>query len=653
MNRSLVSLAALAAAFSVPAFGQQVSPQPAPSAKAAPLGAEAFAALPAYEDATISPDGQHIAGKFPIGGKQVIAIQSLFDPAEKPALLSVSEESQADWVLWAGNDDLVIHLTALIPLYMGEKAYVSRLVALNRKTGKMTKILWDRMGQDAADVIWIAPDNRPEILVAAQNSIFDELEFYPRVFRVNVATGKQKVAMNPRTGVRNWAADASGTVRTGEYYSDQQRTFRLLYRGEGQGSGFKEIDRANTRKNESLLSPILFVPGTNHAVITRTRDDNGEALVEVDLTTQQDVRTLFDAPAGVEINRVTVSDDGKSVVGLSTSDGQVHWLDPLVKETQDSLDKAVPGQRARIVSMANGRNAMLVALARADTPGILYYYDAQDGRMQRLGYFSDAIKAGRMAPVRTERYIARDNLSIEAVVTSPKDRAEKNLPVIIMPHGGPWAQDRPEWDYMAQYVANLGYLVIQPNFRGSTGYGTEFTRRGEGQMGLAMQDDLVDALNWAVRKGLADPKRACIVGASYGGYAAMWGIARDPDLYRCAISISGVASLRREVNDFGRYSMGGKFADDWKKMTPDFTAVSPANFVQNIKAPLLLIHGKQDVTVDFGQSALMEDRMRAAGKNVEFLRLPEADHYFTRAADRLAMLQAMGKFLVANNPPDP
>jgi dipeptidyl aminopeptidase/acylaminoacyl peptidase len=220
----------------------------------------------------------------------------------------------------------------------------------------------------------------------------------------------------------------------------------------------------------------------------------------------------------------------------------------------------------------------------------------------------------------------------------------------MMPHGGPWGQDTVAWDYLAQYVASRGYAVVQPNFRGSTGYGAEFTRKGQGQMGLAMQDDIADGLAWAVREGIADPARACIVGASYGGYAAMWGVIKDPDLYRCAISISGVANLRREVNDFGHAFHGGKFMDDWKKMTPDFAAVSPVNGIARIKVPLLLIHGRKDVTVDVGQSESMAAKMRAAGKPVEYLPLPKADHYFTRQPDRLMMLNAIGDFLAKNNP---
>ena len=234
----------------------------------------------------------------------------------------------------------------------------------------------------------------------------------------------------------------------------------------------------------------------------------------------------------------------------------------------------------------------------------------------------------------------------------PRGGAATDLPLIVMPHGGPWGHDELAYDYWAQFLAERGYAVLQPNFRGSTGYGAAFEDAGEGQLGFAMQDDVTDGVRWAIEQKIADPKRVCIVGASYGGYAAMWGIAKDPGLYRCAISIAGVSNLRREVNDFGGTLRAKLHRTQWQKMTPDFAAVSPINAVDRIKTPLLLIHGKKDVTVDHNQSARMFAAMTKAGKAVDFVSLPLADHYFTREADRLLLLQSIEAFLAKHNPPD-
>ncbi|MFD2782458.1 alpha/beta hydrolase family protein [Novosphingobium pokkalii] len=478
--------------------------------------------------------------------------------------------------------------------------------------------------------------------------------FFPTVHRINLATGRGREVQSARDGVMDWQADGNGVVRSGVSYTKSGRLAQLVYRGADPDQPLRTIDKANSKAHEALLDPLLFEPGTDNAIATFTSDEGRDQLFEVNMLTQQTGRMLFEAPAGTEIDHVVMSQDRSAVLGVATSDApsRVHWLDPEMAEIQAAFDKSVAkqGVTVEISSLSADRSAMLVTLARPDSPGALYYFSVANGTMQRIAVFNDQLKQVPVSPVKIVRYKARDGLEIEAVMTVPKGREAHDLPVVMLPHGGPWAQDVASWDYLAQYIASRGYLVIQPNFRGSTGYGTAFRRKGEGQMGLAMQDDISDGLAWAAAQGLADPKRACIVGASYGGYATMWGLAKDPGLYRCGVSISGVASLRREVNDFGGFYMQGKFSDDWKEMTPDFAAVSPLNAVDRITAPLLLIHGRKDVTVAVGQSDAMASRMRAAGKTVDYVSLPKADHYFTRLEDRKAMLDAIGAWLAKYNP---
>jgi dipeptidyl aminopeptidase/acylaminoacyl peptidase len=308
--------------------------------------------------------------------------------------------------------------------------------------------------------------------------------------------------------------------------------------------------------------------------------------------------------------------------------------------------------RIWIESLNRDRTRMLVRAGSADMPGLLYFYDVNDGVLRKIAYINDRIGTKHLAPVKVVSYKARDGLAIEAILTLPEGREPKNLPFILMPHGGPWAQDTLSYDYWAQFLANRGYAVLQPNFRGSTGYGTAFLRKSDGQLGLSMQDDVTDGVNWAVAQGLADPQRPCIVGASYGGYAAMWGISKDPNLYRCAISIAGVSDVKQEIRGFYTSLYQNKYTSDWKRLSANFDAVSPINATAAITAPLLLIHGKKDVTVDYASSTRMYDRMRSNHKTVELVTLPMADHYFSRQEDRATLLRAMETFLAKYNPAD-
>ncbi|HLQ11760.1 MAG TPA: S9 family peptidase [Steroidobacteraceae bacterium] len=637
-----------------PAVTPSPAATPAPPTAPAPgekLPVDSFARLPFVEYPSIAPDGTHWAGLLGLGGIQSIAIFNLF---EKPAVavrIMVPDQTNVRWMRWANADNVLVGLDALVRV-TAEDWYVRRLVSVNRVTGKVSYLLWDVGGQNASDVIWMPNKAGNEVLVAAQNSIYQELDWWPAVHQVDITNGHDHVVVAPHPGISEWMADGEGTVRAGVGYDDSRRTSRLVYRPAGSRDSFRTVDRASERKGESLLRPFLFLPGGDHALVMHDNDKGMASIYEVDLATQADVRTVYEPPSG-EVEDVVVSDDGSTLLGVAVSDHTVglHWIDPGLAALQVELQKSVSTAGVLIESVSSDRSRMLVGIGAPDMPGQLSFLDLKDGVLHRLAFINEAIGSRHLAPVKLVHYQARDGLKIEAVLTLPVGREPKNLPFIVLPHGGPWAQDSLDYDYWAQFLANRGYGVLQPNFRGSTGYGTSFMHAGEGQLGLAMQDDVTDGVKWAVSQGLADEHRVCIVGASYGGYAAMWGIAKDPDQYRCAISIAGVSSLKREVNDFTSTTQNIS-RDAWERMAPNFDAVSPINAIDRLKTPLLLIHGKKDITVSYAHSSKMYDKMRKAGKSVEFVSLPLADHHFTRQEDRVALLSAMEAFLAKYNPAD-
>jgi len=622
---------------------------PVVTAPTAPPSVEAFASLPFVERAALSPDGNHIAGIFGVAGEQKIVIMPLVGGASKTIILGVPDGTQPGRVLWVNNDNIIVSLTGLLPVET-DRWYVTRLLAVNRINGKHTKLLWDMNGQNAGDVLSVPNDGSNEILVAAQDTIYSNFPgFWPTVYRVDVTNGKKRRVVIGREGVFDWGADHLGQLRVGVGYSDGGLTSRLIYR-RSNAEALRVVDKANYKRDEVLTVPFLYLPGGDNALVMRDNDAGRTSIFEVDLATQKTVRTIFEPEQG-DVEGAITSNDGK-LLGAYTTDKKnpIVWFDPDLADLQANFNKSVPNLRVHIESMSADRSKMLVRIDAAETPGSIYFYDTKVGVLQKIASVNEKLGSKKLSPVELVRYKARDGLEIEAVLTTPKGKDARNLPFIVMPHGGPWAHDSLNYDYWAQFLASRGYVVMQPNFRGSTGYGTAFLNKGKGQMGFAMQDDITDGVKWAVSQGIADAKRVCIVGASYGGYAAMWGIAKDPDLYRCAISISGVAALRREVNDFGNYLKGNLYKTQWQEMTPDFNAVSPINAVAKIKTPLMLIHGKRDVTVDHVQSQKMFNAMTKAEKVVEFVSLPLADHYFTREVDRITLLSSMEAFLAKHNP---
>lgn len=437
-------------------------------------------------------------------------------------------------------------------------------------------------------------------------------------------------------------------------YNDSSRTQTLLYRP-GRSGLFRVVNRADRRKDESLVVPELFLADPGKAVARDDREGTN-ALYELDLATLELGAKLFDVP-GYDLGDIIGDESGTGLAGVrfTAAAPSVKWFDPTLATIQADIDTAVGAdRRASIVSTSRDETKLIVHVGAPDRPGAYYYYDIARGKMNLIAQVNDSIKSARLAPVKTIKYKARDGLEIAAVLTMPQGGASTNLPMILMPHGGPFARDSETWDWWAQFLANRGYVVLQPNYRGSSGYGTAFAAKGEGQWGLAMQDDLNDAVDWAVEQKIADPKRICIAGGSYGGYAAMRAAQRDGSRFRCAISYAGVSDLSAMMRYDRRFLYHGTRQDWMKEQAPDFRAVSPINFAAAFSTPILLVHGRKDRRVSVQQSREMAEKLKAAGKVADrdyiYVEQPLADHFFSREADRLDFLRRMEAFLHEHNP---
>jgi dipeptidyl aminopeptidase/acylaminoacyl peptidase len=255
---------------------------------------------------------------------------------------------------------------------------------------------------------------------------------------------------------------------------------------------------------------------------------------------------------------------------------------------------------------------------------------------------------------------AADGLALRGVLTLPTGRTAKNLPLVVLPHGGPEARDYPVFDWWAQAFAARGYAVFQPNFRGSAGYGVAFRNAGFGQWGRKMQTDISDGVAELARQGVIDPKRACIVGGSYGGYAALAGVTVQQGLYRCAVSVAGVSDPGGLLRD-DRARGGGAstttrywrtFMGATSLMETELNTISPLKLASRADAPILLIHGKDDTVVPPQQSAAMEAALQQAGKTVELIWMPGEDHWLSRDATRVQMLTSAVAFVEKYDPPD-
>lgn len=602
-----------------------------------------FATLPFMEGPELSPDGKRIAARLAVNGTQMLAVIELIG-GKPPALVGLGDNDLLEWH-WVNDGWLAVRI-GNESLFEAEPIYLTRVAGVSAD-GKTVKPIAFREGGQSADILWTADDGTPRILMAMQKSIYLNADFWPSVSEVDVSTGRSRPKQGGMSGVFNWYPDTTGAIRMGIGVGDNGRSARLLYRPAGTGS-FRTVDRADFRKREELSLPILL-PGRT---LTIASPSGYDALYEFD-TAKLEVGAKVWGADGYDIDGAIVDGRTGALDGVryTTDRSRNHWFSPQLAEVQTLLDKAVGDRVATIASMSADQKAMIVHVGNADRPGSFYFYDAAaGGAMKRFAWVNGEIKGAALAPVSTFRYKARDGLSIEAVLTLPRGVPAKDLPLILMPHGGPAARDVAEYDWWAQFLADRGYAVVQPNYRGSAGYGRAFLEAAEGEWGLKMQDDLNDAVDDLVKRGIADAKRVCIVGASYGGYAAMRGAQRDGARFRCAVSYAGVSDLPAMLRYNGKFLNpdGGK---DWlRRQAPDLKGVSPFNFPEQFSAPILIAHGKKDRRVPYSQSARMIGRLKEQGKAVEVLTQPLGDHFFSRQADRIEFLQALEAFLAKHNP---
>jgi len=333
------------------------------------------------------------------------------------------------------------------------------------------------------------------------------------------------------------------------------------------------------------------------------------------------------------------------------------FFDSKLNERMKDIAAKFPEQSVYLSDFSKDWKHLVIYVAGSNSPSE-YYLFSEGKEPQFLTSSRPQIKAEDLHPTGKVTFTARDGLKIPTLLTIPKDKvsAMKNLPTIIMPHGGPESHDTIDFDYKAQAFANNGYLVIQPQFRGSDGFGLKHIQAGYGEWGKKAQDDISDAVGFAVKKGITDPNRVCIVGSSYGGYAALAGGAFSPDLYKCVVAIAGVSNLKSMLS-WEKRERGSKSASVsyWKRQFGNgeidnaaLDAVSPENFAQNFKAPVLLIHGTRDQTVPIEQSERMNAALKSAKKPVTYVELGKENHYLQDSETRLKTLEESIKFVNAH-----
>ncbi|MBX9665508.1 prolyl oligopeptidase family serine peptidase [Novosphingobium sp.] len=607
--------------------------------------------LPFISGPKLSPDGLHLAAFVTVANRTVVGIFDLATGSNK--LLNAGEKLDMRWFRWAGNDRLLVSIGKMVP-WFGEDALQTRLVVHQISTDTMRFIGGKEEGLDGDDILWVDPEGK-SILLSYQKTIYD----YPSVSSIDLANNRSKTVVTPRADLWDWYADEKGVVRAGLIFSDN--TWKMIYR-EKDGDSFRTVMKADIKDREAGCIFYRIYQATDEGYCIMRNDTTGrDALYRYNFATRQRGNLVFEVP-DVNVDDFDTKFDSPELLAAWYTDNRprAHWFDPGIAEIQLNIDKAVTsamGDRsAEIVSYSRDRSRMLVHVGGSGDPGRYYVFDLSDSTMKLFAQSNEKLKPAQLVTTTYTRYKARDGLELPAYITMPPGRAAKNLPLVILPHGGPYdVRDEGTYDAEVQFLANRGYVVLQPQYRGSGGYGEAFDNKGAGQWGRAMQDDLDDGMDWLAKQGTIDSKRVCIIGSSYGGYAAMWGAIRNPERYRCAASFAGVSDLKRQLKYSNKFFRSQRYKDDWRRTvqgedTFDLATVSPLLTVDKLQVPLLLVHGDDDQRVPYKQSKLMADALTKAGKNFEFITLKGEGHGFSSDANMQLWLDKLDAFLAKYNP---
>jgi dipeptidyl aminopeptidase/acylaminoacyl peptidase len=599
----------------------------------------------------LSPDGLHVAAFVTINNHTIVGIFDLAAGTNK--LINAGEKLDMLWFRWAGNDRILISMGKMVPWY-GDDALQTRLIVHEISTDKTRFIGGKEEGLAGDDILWIDPEGK-SILLSYQATIYD----YPSVSSIDLATNRSRLAVPARDNLWDWYADDKGVVRAGLIFSENN--WKMIYRDKD-GDGFRTVVKADLKDREAgCIFYRIYQASDEGYCIMRNGANGRDALFRYNFATRQRGALVFEAP-DVNVDDFDTKFDSPDLLAAWYTDSRprAHWFDPDIAAIQSSIEKAVTsaiGDRsAEIVSYSRDRSRMLVYVGGSGDPGRYYVFDQADGVMKLFAQSNDKLKPSQLVTTTYTRYKARDGLELPAYLTMPPGRPAKNLPLVILPHGGPYdVRDDGTYDAEVQFLANRGYVVLQPEYRGSGGYGEAFDRKGQGQWGRAMQDDLDDGMDWLAKEGTIDPKRVCIIGSSYGGYAAMWGAIRNPERYRCAASFAGVSDLKRQLRYSNKFFRSQRYKDDWRRTVQgddafDLATVSPLLTVDKLKVPMLLVHGDDDQRVPYKQSKLMADALAKAGKDFEFITLKGEGHGFSSDANMQLWLDKLDAFLAKYNP---
>lgn len=605
--------------------------------KAPLIPLEDFFKNPEKSSYKISPGGTYFSFKAPYEKRMNIFVQKI--GADSAIRLTSETDRDIAGYFWA-NDNYILYLKDQggdenFRLY-GVNADGSNLTCYTPFEGVRTQII-DDLPEFPDDVIIGMNKRDPQV--------FDP-------YRLNVKTGQMKqLAENPGN-IQQWIFDHEAKLRAAIAIVDGVNN-QVLYR-ETEKDEFKPI---LTTSFKETMAPVMFTFDNKNVFALSNLGRDMLAVIVFDIKNGKEVEVLYENP-GYDLDGVQYSKKRKvlTYVTYESDKTQRHYFDEESRNMMQNLEKKLAGYEFAVSSETDNEDRFMIRTYSDRSLGTYYVYDKNTDALSKIVDVSPWINENEMSTEFPVQYTSRDGLTINAYLTLPKGYTlenAKNLPTVINPHGGPWARDYWGFNPEVQFLANRGYAVFQMNFRGSTGYGKKFWEAGFKKWGLEMQNDITDGTKWLMDKGIADKSRIAIYGGSYGGYATLMGIVKEPDLYTAAVDYVGVSNLFTFMKTIPPYwkpylDMFYEMVGNPQADSTQLAATSPVFNADKIKTPLFIAQGANDPRVNKNESDQMVEALKARGIIVEYLVKDNEGHGFQNEENRFDFYRAMEKFLNTN-----
>ncbi|TAL36031.1 MAG: S9 family peptidase [Phenylobacterium sp.] len=631
------------------------------SAMAAPLAA--YGGLPSIDAIEISPDGSTLAVIVSDGKNRGIVLRPTAGGPQKTYPVGASKVRRLDWV---GSDHLIVTTSQTERLigWTGDKGEFSLGYVLDVKAQKVSPLFEESLEKmqtgthfrgastqitDPLNILAGPPevrviDGKPTVFV--EKITFKEGWGVITVVRADLKSGRRDIVEFGERDTRAVLLGPEGTIIARSDYDAKSGRWALKLR---QGGGWFDARTAVAKLDRPYMvglgrdgTSVLIGELEAGGYVLREVSPDGKASEPLDVRNGDDV--IFDPETRRPIGLYALVGDEGRYTFFAERDQKV-WA---------AVKAAFKGDAVDLASWSHDRQKIVVLVDSAAEGPAYALVDLATRKAEWLGPQYEKLMPEDLSKVQPVRFKARDGLDLTGYLTLPNGREARNLPLVVLAHGGPESRDTPGFDWWSQAIASRGYAVLRVNYRGSDGFGRAFVEAGYGQWGRKMQTDLSDGARYLAAQGMIDPKRVCIVGASYGGYAALAGATIDTGVYRCAVSVAGVSDLRKLVEDEGRSAKRywKRFMGVERLSDPALAQISPITHVDKVSIPVLMVHGRDDTVVPLEQSEIMADALRKAGKPVELIVQKGEDHWLSRGETRSAMLESTMAFVEKHNPPN-